>query len=279
MDSNLSSVFCKFLESQNNVEFIILISLNHILVVILYFIDYFRGVKRVNNKSEDKSAKWKDIVGKVVLVLLILSVFYAIYMLFTAPSGVADNGYEKVKSDYVLTLLQCLVGVIVMFIPSFIERKFSVNIPDIMEVMYFVFLFGAIYLGEVRDFYYRIPSWDLILHMFSGAMLGALGFVVVSFFNDSEKVNMHLSPIFVTLFAFCFALAAGTIWEIYEFLADGILDTNMQKFITADRTVLIGRDALVDTMEDLIVDALSSLAVCIVGFFNLKKQGKKPLTK
>lgn len=226
----------------------------------------------MEHKKEDHSAKWKDRVGQVVLILLGISVIYTVYMLFTVPSGVADNGFEKVKSDYVLTLLQCLVGVIVMFIPSFIERKFSVNIPDIMEIMYFIFLFCAIYLGEVRDFYYRVPSWDLILHMFSGAMLGALGFVLVSFFNDSEKVNMQLSPIFVTLFAFCFALAAGTIWEIYEFLADGLLGTNMQKFITADREMLVGRDALADTMEDLIIDALSSLAVCIVGFFTLKKK-------
>lgn len=226
----------------------------------------------MDHKKEDHSAKWKDRVGQIVLILLGISVIYAVYMLFTAPSGVPDNGFEKVKSDYVLTLLQCLVGVIVMFIPSVIEKKFSVDIPDVMEMLYFVFLFCAIYLGEVRDFYYRVPSWDLILHMFSGAMLGALGFVLVSFFNDSEKVNMQLSPIFVTLFAFCFALAAGTLWEIYEFLADGLLGTNMQKFITADREVLVGRDALADTMEDLIVDALSSLAVCIIGFFTLKKK-------
>lgn len=226
----------------------------------------------MDHKKEDHSAKWKDRVGQIVLILLGISVIYAVYMLFTAPSGLPDNGFEKVKSDYVLTLLQCLVGVIVMFIPSAIEKKFSVDIPDVMEMLYFVFLFCAIYLGEVRDFYYRVPSWDLILHMFSGAMLGALGFVLVSFFNDSEKVNMQLSPIFVTLFAFCFALAAGTLWEIYEFLADGVLGTNMQKFITADREVLVGRDALADTMEDLIVDALSSLAVCIIGFFTLKKK-------
>lgn len=226
----------------------------------------------MDHKKENHSAKWKDRVGQIVLILLGISVIYAVYMLFTAPSGVPDNGFEKVKSDYVLTLLQCLVGVIVMFIPSVIEKKFSVDIPDVMEMLYFVFLFCAIYLGEVRDFYYRVPSWDLILHMFSGAMLGALGFVLVSFFNDSEKVNMQLSPIFVTLFAFCFALAAGTLWEIYEFLADGVLGTNMQKFITADREVLVGRDALADTMEDLIVDALSSLAVCIIGFFTLKKK-------
>lgn len=226
------------------------------------------------NKNESRQMQWKSIVGNIVLVLLALSVIYAIYMLFTAPSGVSKEGYEKVKSDYVLTLLQCVVGVIVMFIPSAIEKKFSVDIPDVMEMLYFIFLFCAIYLGEVQDFYYRIPSWDIILHCFSGAMLGALGFVIVNFLNDAEKVNLHLSPLFVTLFAFCFALAAGTVWEIYEFLADGILNTNMQKFITADGTVLIGRDAVSDTMEDLIVDALSSLAICIVGFFTLKKENQ-----
>lgn len=225
-------------------------------------------------KNESRQMQWKSIIGNIVLLLLVLSVIYAIYMLFTAPSGVSKEGYEKVKSDYVLTLLQCAVGVIVIFIPSAIEKKFSVDIPDVMEMLYFIFLFCAIYLGEVRDFYYRIPFWDVILHGFSGAMLGALGFVIVNFLNDAEKVNIHLSPLFVTLFAFCFALAAGTVWEIYEFLADGILNTNMQKFITADGTVLIGRDALSDTMEDLIVDALSSLVICTLGFFTLKKENE-----
>lgn len=223
------------------------------------------------SKREIKSDKWKTIIGRVVLILLALSVVYAIYMLFTAPTGIADTEYEKVKSDYVLMLLQCTVGVIIIFVPSFIERRFSVDIPDKMEVLYFVFLFAAIYLGEVRDFYYRVPHWDVILHAISGAMLGALGFVIVNFFNDSEKTSNHLSPILVTLFAFCFALTAGTVWEIYEFLADGILGTNMQKFITADGTVLVGRDAVTDTMKDLIVDAVSSLVVCVFGYFTLRK--------
>lgn len=226
------------------------------------------------SKKKIQSDKWKTIIGRIVLILLALSVVYAIYMLFTAPSGISKEGYEKVKSDYVLMLLQCAVGVIVMFIPSFIERRFSVDIPDKMEILYFVFLFAAIYLGEVRDFYYRIPHWDNILHAISGAMLGALGFVIVSILNDSEKMNMHMSPILVALFAFCFAMAAGTIWEIYEFLADGILGTNMQKFITADGTVLVGRDAVSDTMEDLIVDAVSSLVVCVLGYFSLRRDEK-----
>lgn len=232
----------------------------------------------VNNHNV-KSDKWKNIIGRIVLILLVLSVVYAIYMLFTAPSGVANNGHEKVKSDYVLMLLQCAVGVIIIFIPSFIEHRFSVDIPNKMEVWYFIFLFAAIYLGEVRDFYYRVPYWDVILHAISGAMLGALGFVIVSFLTDSEKTSARLSPVLVALFAFCFAMAAGTVWEIYEFLADGLLGTNMQKFITADGTVLVGRDAVSDTMEDLIVDAISSLVICVLGYYSLKRKEKPEISK
>ena len=126
--------------------------------------------------------------------------------------------------------------------------------------------------GEVRNFYFRIPYWDLILHGFSAGMLGALGFVIVNFLNDSKWKNIQLSPFFVALFAFCFSITCGAIWEIYEFLADGILGTNMQKFITADGIVLIGREAVRDTMEDFIVNVLGALIITTIGYIQLKRK-------
>lgn len=219
-----------------------------------------------------KYEKRKKVIFKIVLGLLIVSIIYAIYMLFVAPSGDTPNEYERVKSDYVLMILQCIVGSIVIFLPSKIERKYSIDIPDLMEIIYFIFLFCAIYLGEVRNFYFKIPYWDLILHCFSATMLGAIGFFIVNYLNDIEKPYIQISPFFVALFAFCFALACGTVWEIYEFIADGVLRTNMQKFITEDGVVLIGREALVDTMEDIIVDAIGTLAVTIIGYFDLIRQ-------
>jgi uncharacterized membrane protein YjdF len=201
-----------------------------------------------------------------------MSTIYAVYMFITAPSGIAQNEYERVKSDYVLMILQCVVGSIIIFIPSSVEHRYHIDIPDIMEIIYFIFLFCAIYLGEVRNFYFKIPYWDMILHCFSAAVLGSLGFMIVNFLNNSEKISIQLSPFFVALFAFSFALTCGTIWEIYEFTADGVLGTNMQKFIAADGTVLIGRGAIVDTMEDFIVDALGALSIAIIGYFDLKKK-------
>ncbi|MGJ7911031.1 hypothetical protein [Neobacillus sp. LXY-1] len=222
-----------------------------------------------------KYPKRKTWIFRIVLTLLIMSIIYAIYMFFTTPSGPAQNEYDRVRSDYVLMILQCVFGSIVIFLPSEVERRFRVDIPDIMEIIYFIFLFCAIYLGEVRNFYYRIPYWDLILHCFSAAMLGSLGFVIVNFFNKTEKLNIQLSPFFVALFAFCFALACGAVWEIYEFTADGLLGTNMQKFITAEGTILIGHEAVADTMEDIIVDALGALVMSTVGYINLRKQQMK----
>lgn len=222
-----------------------------------------------------KYSKRKTFIFRAVLILLIVSIFYALYMLSIAPSGTAKNEYDRVKSDYVLMILQCITGCIVIFLPSKVESRFRIEIPDIMEIMYFLFLFCAIYLGEVRNFYYKVPYWDLILHCFSAAMLGALGFLIVQFFNNTERLNIRLSPFFVALFSFCFAVTCGTVWEIYEFLADGLLGTNMQKFITADGTVLIGREALADTMEDIIVDSIGAFIVTTIGYINLRKQ--KPL--
>lgn len=77
------------------------------------------------------------------------------------------------------------------------QKKLSIEVPNYMRCMYFVFLYCAIYLGEVRDFFYLVPNWDIYLHTFSGAMLGALGFSLVSILNEEKSVPMQLSPGFV----------------------------------------------------------------------------------
>ncbi len=212
-----------------------------------------------------------------MLITLIISLVFVIVNIVKAPH-VAPEGSEnvKVKSDYTLSLVQCLLAVVVMFVPSIIEKKFSIAIPNYMFVLYFVFLYCAIYLGEIRNFYFIFPQWDTMLHTFSGAMLGALGFSLVSILNDQNTAYLHLSPFFVALFALCFAVFCGVLWEIYEFVFDGILGLNMQKFALENGLQLIGRNALVDTMEDLIVDVLGALAVCIVGYLTLKAKQNKP---
>lgn len=207
----------------------------------------------------------------IVLITMVVSTVVVSIMMATAPS-VPTEGEPRVKSDYVLMLLQCILGIFAMMLPSILEKKIGLVIPSKMIVIYAVFLYCAIYLGEVRSFYYHVPSWDTMLHTFSGVMLGALGFSVISLLNRSDRVPLNLSPLFVALFTFCFAVAVGVMWEIYEFTADGILHTNMQKFAGDGGVDMVGRAALTDTMTDLIVDSIGALAVSLVGYISLKFQ-------
>lgn len=226
----------------------------------------------MKRKNKGTRICWKKIIGVILFLSLLFSLGYAIISMICSPAvAPAGDPHAKVKGDYTLMLVQCLMAIIVMFLPSVLEKRFHLEIPNYMYVLYFAFLYCAVYLGEVRNFYYAVPHWDTILHGFSGAMLGALGFVLVNLLNDAPNVKMSLSPGFVAFFAFCFALACGAMWEIYEYVMDGLLSMNMQHFAQEDGTPLMGRAALLDTMKDLIVDALGALTMTAIGYFSLRR--------
>jgi len=214
---------------------------------------------------------WTKNLFIFVLITLVGSVVYAIVGIVTAPAApVSGLQYEKIKTDYALMLVQCAVGILVMFLPSILERRLKIAIPGGMYAVFVIFLYGAIYLGEVRSYYFRFPHWDLVLHSFSGLMLGALSFSVISLLNNTQRVRITLSPVFVAIFAFSFAVAGGVVWEVYEFTLDGLLGFNMQKYMMENGTALVGRAALKDTMGDLIVDSLGAAVMSLVGFISIK---------
>ena len=218
-----------------------------------------------------KKINWQKLLSYFVLITLISTTIFLIFEINDAPT-VADSteSFVRLKSDYALMLSQCILGIVAMLLPGMLENKFKIAIPSYMLILYTIFLYAAIYLGEVRSFYYNVPNWDNILHTFSGAMIGALGFSIVTLLNKTEKVPMELSPLFVALFSFCFAVTLGVIWEFYEFTFDGILGLNMQKFALENGTQLIGRAALTDTMVDLFVDAVGAFIMSVIGYISLK---------
>lgn len=219
----------------------------------------------------EKKRDWKEIIAKFVLISFVLPIAFIIYKIIVSPESNTENIEGlRIKADYVLMLFQCILGVVALFLPSIISKKTKIVIPSNMYMIYILFLWAAVFLGEVRNYYYRVPHWDTILHICSGAMLGALGFSFVNILNKHEKVHVELSPIFVAIFAFGFAISLGVIWEIYEFLVDGLLGLNMQKFALENGTELLGRAAVTDTMEDLIVDSIGAFVMSVIGYISLK---------
>jgi len=188
-----------------------------------------------------------DRADKVKLVLFII---FRVIVVLAGIIAVINNDW----TNFALSILT----LIVLFLPSIIERRLSVDFPSEFEIAVVIFIFAALYLGEMRAYYIKYWWWDLFLHTFSALIIGAIGFSLVDILNKNEKIAIKLSPVFVSIFSFCFALAIGALWEIYEFAMDTLFGLNMQK------------SGLVDTMTDLIVDALGALVFSVLGYLNLK---------
>lgn len=150
--------------------------------------------------------------------------------------------------------------------PALIGRRFRVHIPPEFQVLAVVFVFAALFLGELRGYYARFWWWDIALHTSSGLLMGILGFLLVYVLNEDERAEIHMRPCFVALFAFLFAVAVGTLWEIFEFAMDRIVGTRMQKPMLGDRS------GLTDTMWDMIVNALGALTISALGGWYMKRR-------
>jgi hypothetical protein len=149
--------------------------------------------------------------------------------------------------------------------PALLGDRLPVRIPPEYEILAILFVFASLFLGEFRSYYERFWWWDIALHTTSGLLLGILGFLLVYVLNENKRIELHMRPGFVALFAFVFAIGVGTLWEIFEFAADRIFGTRMQKPMLGDAS------GLTDTMWDLIVDALGAAAISVFGWWNMKR--------
>ena len=85
-----------------------------------------------------------------VYLSLVASIIYIVVRIFLAPAsmpaGAAEG--ERLKSDYVLMLLQCILGVAVLMLPSILAKRFRLEIPSMMLILFVLFLYCAVYLGD-----------------------------------------------------------------------------------------------------------------------------------
>lgn len=158
--------------------------------------------------------------------------------------------------------IEVAIILVITFLPVLLGNRFRVKIPHEFESLAVVFVYLSLFLGEVQGYYVRFWWWDLVLHMGSGFLLGILGFLLVYVMNEKEDVELDLHPKFIAFFAFMFAVGMGALWEIFEFAADQLLGTNMQK------------SGLVDTMWDLIVDVIGAFIISVLGWGFLRNQSR-----
>lgn len=179
----------------------------------------------------------------------------------------AGVGFEMYEGHWLNATV--ITGILLLAIlPAILARRARISIPAELELLAIAFIFASLFLGETRDYYNRIWWWDLALHATSGGLLGILGVLLVYVLNEIPRIEMHMQPAFVAFFAFCFAVAIGALWEIFEFAMDQLLGMNMQKAMFNDSS------GLTDTMWDLIVDSVGALVVSVAGYGYMKRGAK-----
>ncbi len=65
-------------------------------------------------------------------------------------------------------VFMCALTLVLLIVPSFVQVRFRVEIPSTLEIIILMFIFSAEILGEVNEFYIKIPQWDTILHTMNG---------------------------------------------------------------------------------------------------------------
>jgi hypothetical protein len=205
------------------------------------------------------------------------------------------------------SVFTCFLCLLLFLIPSFIEKRFSLNIPTALEIIAYCFAFSAEILGEIGCYYMKYPFWDTMLHTVNGFMFAAFGFCLVDIFNKHKKFTFELSPVYMALVSFFFSMTVGVLWEFFEYFADLILYTDMQKdsLVNALHTVILDPAGannaihingiattllttsegiieingyidigLHDTMKDLLVNFVGAVIFCMFGYFYVKHRGK-----
>lgn len=200
----------------------------------------------------------------------------------------------------------CIATLFLLLAPPFIEKSFSVELPSVLETIVMCFAFSHTILGEIGCFYVRVPWWDTMLHTLNGFLCAGIGFSLIDLLNRNKRFKFELSPIYVTIVAFCFSMTIGVLWEFVEFGADMIFGSDMQKdtVVSTITSVMLdptksnvvtsiegitevtvnGSDlglggyldiGLIDTMKDLLVNFVGAVVFSAFGFFYIKHRGKK----
>ena len=134
-----------------------------------------------NYKSLRQEIKEKKVVATLYFILraMVLVVMVAQFL---------NGNFEN--------FFLCILTLILFLVPTFLERKIHIDLPDTLEVIILLFIFAAEILGEIQAYYITFPYWDTMLHTLNGFLCAAIGFALVDILNRSERFPLSCLPCF-----------------------------------------------------------------------------------
>ena len=253
----------------------------------------------------DKREKFLKSAKKEIVEHKIKFIVYLVLRLFVIASLVMSIMRNEYENTFV-----CILCLTLFLAPTFIEKRLKIDLPSTLEIIILLFVFSAEILGEIHNYYNKVPAWDTILHTINGFLFAAVGFSLLDIINRNSKFKFQLSPFYLAVVAFCFSMTIGVLWEFFEFGCDIIFSTDMQKDFVVNSIssvklnptglnnpividnitkTIVGNTnlgingyldiGLFDTMKDLLVNFVGAILFSIIGFFYIKNRGKGEFAK
>ena len=256
----------------------------------------------MKHKTRNRLVKTPPYKNKTTLIVYLI---LRALIIFALVRAVLRGDYESV--------FLCTLSLVLLLMPSILQRKLDITLPGAMEIIILLFIFAAEILGELASFYVRVPNWDTMLHTVNGFLCAAIGFALVDMLNRNERFSFELSPVYLAIVAFCFSMTVGVLWEFFEFAADRFIGLDMQKDTVVKAIGSVALDpsmsnkvihikdisdviivhsdgssqalglggyldiGLYDTMKDLFVNFIGAVVFSFIGFFYVKQQGRGKL--
>lgn len=206
----------------------------------------------------------------------------ALYTLFYFSSFIYFCVLGRVR-DALLAFAFLLFAPLILLI----ERNVHITMPPLFAAGGFFLLIGST-LGTGYDLYTYVPSWDAILHGFSGFFFSCLGFTLFEAMMGETKNRRSFWT--ALLFGFAFCLMIGFVWEIFEWIGTNLAGADMQEdtvihsfqsyFLSGTHTEAMyvndieqtiiyladGSTIVIDGYLDLgLIDTLDDMILCLIG--------------
>ena len=141
-------------------------------------------------KRESLKTLWRE-KRAVTLVYIFLRTSVLLVLL----AQIFNRNFENV--------FLCVLTLILFTMPSLLERKLDIDLPNTLEIIILLFIYAAEILGEIGAYYVTFPNWDTVLHTMNGFLCAAIGFFPVGY---PEPQQPRQVPSFSPLSGHCCVL-------------------------------------------------------------------------
>lgn len=187
--------------------------------------------------------------------LRLLALLFAALLLITA----FVNFKNVIRRNFFVSLLS-LLTIPLPFVLEFAAKRKNILLPEHFRISILSFLFCTQFLGELVGFYYTLWWWDLMLHGYAGIYASVIGvWLSRNTIKRHEGTTTKRFVYFVALFSLCFSISLSTLWEVFEFISDILLKTNMMQ------------EGLKDSFTDLILGIILAALTSSIYYVNNRK--------